>query len=34
MDYEPPSFLAAEKAELGSDDSAIYVDEVMKMALQ
>lgn len=32
--YEPPSFLAAEKAELGSDDGAIYVDEVMNLALQ
>ena len=34
LSYEPPTFLAAEKLELGSDDSAIYVDEVMKMALQ
>ena len=34
MNYEPPTFLAAEKAELGSDDGAIYVDQVMDMALQ
>lgn len=33
VNYEPPTFLAAEKTELGSDDSAIYVDEVMNMAL-
>ena len=32
--YEPPTFLAAEKTELGSDDRAIYVDQVMAMALQ
>jgi hypothetical protein len=34
LDYEPPSFLAAEKALLGSDDGAIYVDHVMNLALQ
>jgi hypothetical protein len=34
MNYEPPTFLDAEKAELGMDDSAIHVDEVMKLALQ
>jgi hypothetical protein len=34
VDYEPPSFLDAEKVELGSDDDAIYVDQVMDMALQ
>jgi len=34
LNYEPPTFLAAEKVELGSDDGAIYVDEVMNMALQ
>ena len=34
IDYSPPSFLAAEKEELGPDNTAIYVDEVMKMALQ
>ena len=34
INYEPPTFLPAEKAELGSDDGAIYVDQVMKMALQ
>jgi len=34
VNYEPPTFLAAEKTELGADDSAIYVDEVMSMALQ
>ena len=34
LHYEPPTFLAAEKTELGSDESAIYVDEVMNMALQ
>ena len=32
--YEPPVFLAAEKTGLGLDDGAIYVDQVMKMALQ
>ena len=32
--YTPPSFLAAEKEELGSDDGAIYVDRVMDLALQ
>lgn len=34
MQYEPPTFLAAEKPELGSDDGAIYVDQVMNTALQ
>ena len=34
LEYEPPTFLAAEKAELGSDGTAIYVDEVMNMALR
>lgn len=34
VDYNPPSFLAAEKAELGPDDGAIYVDQVMNSALQ
>jgi hypothetical protein len=34
MQYTPPSFLAAEKEELGSEDGAIYVDQVMSMALQ
>jgi len=34
MEYEPPTFLAAEKAELGPDDGAVYVDQVMNMALQ
>lgn len=32
--YRPPTFLAAEKIELGSDERAIYVDQVMSMALQ
>jgi hypothetical protein len=32
--YEPPIFLATEKTELGSEDRAICVDEVMDMALQ
>ena len=32
--YEPPTFLAAEKAELGSDGTAIHVDQVMDMALR
>ena len=34
MKYEPPTFLATEKTELGSDDGAIYVDHVMNLALQ
>lgn len=34
LNYEPPTFLAAEKAEMGSDGSAIYVNQVMNMALQ
>lgn len=34
LDYNPPSFLAAEEAESDSDDGAIYVDEVMNLALQ
>ena len=34
MGYIPPSFLAAEKEESGSDDGAIYVDQVMNLALQ
>lgn len=34
MAYEPPTFLPAEKALLGSDDTIIYVDEVMNMALE
>jgi len=34
LDYEPPTFLAAEKTELGSDESAIHVDQVMNMALR
>jgi len=34
LHYEPPTFLAAEKTELGSDDSAIHVDQVMNMALR
>lgn len=34
FEYEPPSFLDAEKAELGSEDGAIYVDQVMNLALQ
>lgn len=34
MNYEPPSFLAAEKAVLGSDERAIHVDQVMESALQ
>lgn len=32
--YEPPSFLATEKALLGSDDDAIHVDHVMDLADQ
>jgi len=32
--YDPPTFLAAEKTELGSDDRAIHVDNVMNMAMQ
>jgi len=32
--YEPPTFLAAEKVEVDSDNGAIYVDQVMNMALQ
>lgn len=32
--YEPPSFLPAEKAMLGSGNRAIYVDQVMNWALQ
>ena len=34
LQYEPPTLLAAEKPEIGSDSSAIYVDQVMNMALQ
>ncbi|KAF9783798.1 P-loop containing nucleoside triphosphate hydrolase protein [Thelephora terrestris] len=34
LNYEPPSFLATEKALLGSDDGVIYVDHVMNLALQ
>lgn len=34
LHYEPPTFLATETTELGSDDSAIYVDQVMTMALR
>lgn len=34
MDYVPPTFLDVEKMELGSDGSAIYVDQVMNLALQ
>jgi len=34
LHYEPPTFLATEKTELGSDDSAVYVDQVMNMALR
>ena len=34
VDYEPPTFLAAEKTELGPDHGAIYVDQVMNMALR
>ena len=34
MNYEPPTFLAAEKTEVGPDESAIYVDQVMNMALR
>lgn len=34
LHYEPPTFLAAEKMELGSDESAIHVDQVMNMALR
>lgn len=33
-DYTPPFFLATEKAELGPNSSAIYVDQVMDLALQ
>ena len=32
--FVPPCFLTAEKAELGADEGAIYVDQVMNMALQ
>ena len=34
LSYEPPSFLATEKTELGAEDGAICVDKVMNMALQ
>jgi len=34
MQYEPPTFLPAEKTELGPDDGAVYVDQVMNSALQ
>ena len=34
MPFEPPSFLIAEKAELGADGGAIYVDQVMNMAVK
>ena len=34
VDYEPPTFLAAEKTRLGSDDNAIHVDRIMDMALR
>lgn len=32
--YDPPTFLAAEKTELGSEDRAIYVDHAMNVAPQ
>ena len=34
VEYEPPTFLAAEKTGLGPDDGAIHIDRVMDMALQ
>ena len=30
--FEPPCFLTAEETELGADEGAIYMDQVMKMA--
>ena len=34
MHYNPPTFLAAKKTELSSDNGAIYVDRVMNQRVE